>query len=156
MRLLSHRCLASFHLSPSLLYRWQFSQSSCFSSWCLVWNDGCDSDVDVWWPGAHPLTEADHWPHGAAQAAAATEEPEQQPAHVDRQRLPQSHVNTGYCRLEQSSCKHLQNQNLWRLSDKVTLNSSGATLEWSEVGNSVSNLLDKPNLKKVRMVEWDL
>ena len=34
---LSHLCRASFHRSPSLLYRWQFSQSNCFSSWCRVW-----------------------------------------------------------------------------------------------------------------------
>ena len=39
--------------------------------------------------------------------------------------------------------------NIVRVSEviKYTLNSSGATLECSEGGNSVSNLLDKPNLE---------
>ena len=37
MRELSHLCRASFQRSPSLLYRWQFSQSNCFSSWWRVW-----------------------------------------------------------------------------------------------------------------------
>jgi len=42
-----------------------------------------------------PLTETDHWPHGAAQGAAAAETAEQQPAHVDGQSFPEGHVHPG-------------------------------------------------------------
>ena len=100
------------YLRPNLLYRWQFSQSSCFSNWFRVWKIW-----DWWWetklhsllePTAkkvyfsnqfssnlhkhmdgpvaiptHPFTEADHWPHWASQSAAATQATKQQPPHID-------------------------------------------------------------------------
>merc|ERR1711862_779373 len=99
MRLLSHRCLASFHLSPSLLYRWQFSQSSCFSSWCLVL-----------------LLR-------------------QTTGHMEQPRLQQQQRNPN------SSQRTLTGSAFLRVTFTrvtVALNSSGATLECSEVGNSVS------------------
>merc|ERR1712024_92785 len=40
-----------------------------------------------------PLAETDHRPHGAAQGAAAAETPEQQPADVDWQSLPECDVD---------------------------------------------------------------
>ena len=94
MRELSHLCRASFQRSPSLLYRWQFSQSNCFSSWWRVWAGITMMTGLTDWEGlTHPLTEADHRPHGAAQGAAAAQTPEQQPADVDWQSLPECDVD---------------------------------------------------------------
>ena len=55
----------------------------------------------LWGAGlaTHPLAEADHGPHGAAQSAAAAETTKQQPANIDWQSFPQSDVNTRHCGL---------------------------------------------------------
>jgi len=102
---LSQRCLASFHLSPSLLYRWQFSQSSCFSSWCLVLL--------------------------LRQTTGHIEQPNVQ----QQQRHPHSSQRT-------LTGSVLRRVTFTRVT--VALNSSGATLEWRRLGNSVSNLFESP------------
>ena len=91
----------------------------------------------------NPLAEADHWPHGAPESAAAAETPEQEPPDIDWQSFPQSYVHPSHCRLDITMVvlPHQHRHN-------YTLNSSGATREWRDEGNSVSNLFERPNLIK--------
>ena len=90
----------------------------------------------------HPLTEANHRPHGAAQGAAAAQTPEQQPADVDWQSLPECDVDPCDGRLARG--EHWLVDISYSLH---TLNSSGATRECKDGGNSVSNLFERPNLE---------
>ena len=93
----------------------------------------------------HPFTEADHWPHWASQSAAATQATKQQPPHIDGESFSQSYIHSGHCGLDIR--RKFIYVKWFDILDIPTLNSSGATLECKDGGNSVSNLLERPNLE---------
>lgn len=53
---------------------------------------------------ARPLAEADDWPHGAAEGAAAAETPTEQPPDIDWQCFPQRDIHPGNCSFELLRC----------------------------------------------------
>ena len=122
----SQRCLANFQCKPSLWYKWEFSQSSNFSSWWRVWKNICII-----------------FENKKGKSSLLTLLDRQMTGHIEHPKVQQQH------RQPQNSQRTLTGRffrkvTLTRVT--VALNSSGATRACNPEGNSVSKRLDKPNL----------
>ena len=123
----SQRCLANFQCKPNLWYKWEFSQSSNFSSWWRVWKEKNDQ----------------FWPKKKENFFMLTLLDRQMTGHIEHPKVQQQH------RQPQNSQRTLIGRffrNVWLTRVTVALNSSGATRACNPEGNSVSKRLDKPNL----------
>ena len=128
----SQRCLANFQCKPNLWYKWEFSQSSNFSSWWRFWKAKMINLGKKERKIFLVLTLLDR----------------QMTGHIEHPKVQQQH------RQPQNSQRTLIGRffrNVWLTRVTVALNSSGATRACNPEGNSVSKRLDKPNLLSKNM-----